>query len=328
MAKIKKEYYIDADGKLQVVKEEEYSVIPLKENPVLEPVKEEVTDKNEIVYDMHMYNQMARTNPFLYNYDMLDPLSLQSIEEFYLTNGKKEVLFEELIRTNKFRKAKRKRILKRNFKKWNNEVKKEIEMVSSFKDIQYDTSKGIQLDKINILYFLMPIITLLYSFVLLNAVISIFPYIDGVFRKGIYFCVLASIFSFACANLINSTIDYSRKKFKYNQKFYYKELLKLEKDYKKNFRNTYKYYVSGLTRNALNFKKKKLVIDKTSIKQERIKAIQYIANNGSVQMVKNNKLLKPLKFFKFVVCSLSNLSLLYLIGISIYNLVLYFIDKF
>ena len=328
-----KEYYIAPNGKLVQVnsinieapveeKVEEKVSVPVEQTPIAstEPV-------NEIEKTVVKYNEMSRTNPFLYNYNLESPMSLHSIEEFYVKKGKKELSFRSLVRSNFYRRSKRRRILKKAFKSGDEEVNQKLLDLQNYGTVQYNNNKWMQLPKIKVFGFLFNIIGFLFSIILVNESILMLGILDGVFRQITYLCILIFIGIFFIGILINRIINTNARVFKKNKQCYNSEVAKIMIDYKKKFKKTSKYYLKNMPKNASNFRSEILLLDETSIQLNNIKKVEDIVADGSKQLIKSNKRSVGIKFSKFIYMFLLTCSSLYVYGYAIYKIALYFIDK-
>ena len=328
-----KEYYIAPNGKLVQVnsinikapveeKVEEKVSVPVEQDPIAfsEPI-------NEIEKTVVKYNEMSRTNPFLYNYNLESPMSLHSIEDFYVKKGKKELSFRSLVRSNFYRRAKRKRILKKGFKTWDEEVNQKLLDLQNYGTVQYNNNKWMQLPKIKVFGFMFNIIGFLFSIILVNESILMLGVLEGVFKQITYLCILIFIGIFFIGILINRIINTNARVFKKNKQCYNSEVAKIMIDYKKKFKKTSKYYLKNMPKNANNFRSEILLLDETSIQLNNIKKVEDIVADGSKQLIKSNKRSVGIKFSKFIYMFLLTCSSLYVYGYAIYKIALYFIDK-
>lgn len=322
-----KQYYIDSHGKLQFVKDmpmENFDSLQ-KENNSYEI--DNISELESVEKTIAKYNEMAKTNPFLYNYDLKSDTSLHSIEEFVVLKGKKEIQFSKLVRTNIYRRNKRRRILKKNFKEWNKDVIKKLSDLKNYGSVQYANNRGIMISKVGVSSFIFIFVGFLFSICLLNTVFSIIGPVEGIFRDLLYYALLIIIFTLFASILVNKIISSSNRMFRKNKRHYKKELDKIENDFKNKYKFTYKYYLKNMPRNSSNFKKTQVVIDHTSIRLDRIKSVEEIVADGSKQLITRDKYSGSIKFFRIIIIILLSIASLYIYGLAIYQIALNLLEK-
>lgn len=322
-----KEYYLDSHGNLQVVKDEQIENVDNSLDSVPSYDLETVNEYENMEKTIAKYNEMAKTNPFLYNYDLKNDISLHSIEEFVILKGKKEIQVSKLVRTNIYRRNKRRRILKKSFKEWNKDVTKKLSDLKNYGSVQYANNKGIVLPKIGIASFIFIIIGFLFSICLINNIFEIIGPVEGVFRDILYYALLVIIFTLFASVLVNKIIRTSNLLLKSNRKHYEREFSQLELDFKKKYKYTYKYYLKNMPRNPDHFKKTQVVIDHTSIRLDKIKSVEEIIADGSMQVITRDKYSGSVKFFKWIIIFLLTVASLYIYGLAIYQIALNLLEK-
>ena len=320
------EYYLDVNGKLKKYDGLE-SFDQTTTNEINSHPTTDLTEQENIEKAIAKYNEMAHTNPFLYNYDLSSNMSLKSIEDFYVKKGRKEILFEKLVRTNVFRRSKRQKILKKNFKIWENDVKKKLLDLQNYGAVQYNNNSDYLIKKVGFSSYLFNFIGFLLAICLLNESIAMIGAFEGLLYNLIQYSVMIFIFVFLCASLINKFINNSNGVFHRNKLHYDKEQEKIFLDFKKKMKKTYDYYLKKMPRSAYNFEKPQLLIDQTSIRMDNIQKVEDIVSDGTKQLVVRSKNIPSVKFSKAVITFLLVVASLYVYGLAIYRIALFYIEK-
>ena len=285
--------------------------------------KEDVILKKDFDEDSKLIS-----NPFFYDYspEIEDNIhTISSIEDFYIGKKKKYYNFSYLVRTNDMPLYKRRKILRSGMRNWYSEIEKRLSDVSTYGSSQFQTTE-MKIGRINHFAFsLVAVVAIIISLILLNGKIWIFhcptnPWLLGL----IYVAIGFSILSIAMLHLIDRGVVNIKRLYISNKLEYNYRKNEIEKELKKKYQITYKYYVKGLKK---RFKKPVLLLDKTAIGEAKIRKVENVVISNNRKFLSAEKASKLLAFPKFILNSLSVLSFAYVFLYAIYQIAVYFIRK-
>lgn len=285
--------------------------------------KEDVILKKDFDEDSKLIS-----NPFFYDYspEIEDNIhTISSIEDFYIGRKKKYYSFSYLVRSNDMSLYKRRKILKYGMKNWRVEIEKRLSDVSTYGSSQFQTTE-MKIGRLNHFAFsLIAVVAIMISLILLNGKIWIFHCPSNPWLLGfIYVAIGCSILSISMLHLIDRGVVNIKKLYILNKIEYNYRKNEIEKELKKKYQNTYKYYVKGLKK---KFKKPVLLLDKTAIGESKIRKVENVVVSNNRKFLSAEKAAKLLAFPKFILNSLSVLSCAYVFLYAIYQIVVYFIGK-
>src|SRR5574344_1582186 len=137
MDKKLKEYYINENGVLEEVKVVLNPASQIQEIEPKEKKKPLFTTNNDPVLGKKDVNKDLVENPFLYDITKEFKDDVKTIEDFYVCKGNKYYNFGALVRTKIMWAGKRKKLVKKSFKTWNEEVEKRIDDIKLIGDSQF-----------------------------------------------------------------------------------------------------------------------------------------------------------------------------------------------
>lgn len=324
MDKKLKEYYINENGVLEEVKVVPNPASQIQEIEPKEKKKPLFTTNNDPVLGKKDVNKDLVENPFLYDITKEFKDDVKTIEDFYVCKGNKYYNFGALVRTKIMWAGKRKKLVKKSFKTWNEEVEKRIDDIKLIGDSQFQTSKSKLTSKVGILPFILSFLTFFASILLINGKIWIITSPTGIFNILAYASLGLSIFVILISSLYNRRANFVKNLYTKNKLVFNKSKQDLEKEYIKKYKLTYKYYTSRI---GVKSKKAPLLLEKTAIGEKRIREVEEIINESNKKIIISSKKEDGLKIARFFMNALSMCAFLYVIGFAIYEIVMHFISK-
>jgi hypothetical protein len=307
----------------------------INQSRVDEYVKVE-TEHHEEGISNEMY-KLLHTNPFLYVAKRAE-FKISSIEEFYIPVKKETMPFGTLIRGQAFRKSKKRRIIKKAFKNWKLEFITNKERILDFEDDKMQIANAFGTSNIKFKHFCFLLLTFfIVSFLkfkpgtmwtsLANKAwfMKISSGIDNAFKISwfsslTYITLLLVICALIYRVLHNEIVNEFKRMNKDRQTVYRSSNLIIEKEFKKKFRITKKYYLSNIRKETYVFPP--LSLDKTA--PEKVD-LQEIAEMTESFVKKTNEFKKQKNIMKLI--RYITIYGAYLGGIFIFGYVVYLVIR-
>lgn len=256
-----KVYDFNYDGKYELSEQ-------LDEKEFLAKSNEKLAN-NQLIKDK--LNQELFYNPFLCEINIDNSDIILNIEDLYIMNNNSSCTFASIIQSNYYTKREKKKIIKKQIKKWENEVEIKLNELLKKSTLILQISKKSDFLEVNFLNKFLLLMGIVIPVILLFNCLSFINFNNKINKICAVIVIFLSLLGFLFCYLQNKQKRIYNDKIS-NHKVIHKRIKEILRKFKKNSNLLEKYYKSGFKNNQ--FIKQPLPIKFIQIDENNLQTIE------------------------------------------------------